>query len=353
MTTQELKDLTIVPIDYRSLTDEHIVALNAFENAMAAESNPEDPPTPLEVTRAIVTNHPDVLVIREFWAREPDGAIAAMGWAWWKDVEENRHVAWARVDVRPDRRGRGLAKPLLRKVVDEVAADGRTSIVCWTTDRVPAGEVFARRVGAEPGSAVHTNRLLLADLDREMVRRWVDEGPARASDYELLMLDGPYPDDLIEEICGVYDIMNTAPRDDLEIEDERHTVEEMRQREQQGVAAGTSRWSLFARHVPTGRLVGLTVVYWNPAEPDTVYQGDTGVHPDHRGHALGKWLKAEMLERVLRELPDAVDVRTGNADSNDAMLGINNALGFRPYIAQMNWQVPVERVQAYLDGWST
>ena len=353
MSTQALDDLTFVPVDYRSLTDEQIAALNAFENAMGAESDPEDPPTPLEVTRANATNHPDVLVIREFWAREPDGAIAGMGWAWWKQIEENRHVAWGRIDVRPDRRGRGLAKALLRKVTDEVAGDGRSSIICWTSDRVPAGEAFAKRVGAEPRSAIHTNRLLLADVDRELVRRWVDEGPVRAPDYELLMLDGPYPDDLIEEICGVYDIMNTAPRDGLEVEDERHTVEEMRQREHQGEAAGTLRWSLFARHVPTQTLVGFTVVYWNPSQPDTVYQGDTGVDPGHRGHALGKWLKAAMLERIFRELPHAVDVRTGNADSDDAMLGINHALGFAPYIAQMNWQVPVERVQAYLDGSSS
>lgn len=350
MTAQVLDDLTIVPIDYRALEDEHIAALNAFENVMDAEAHPEDPPTPLEITRATATNHPDVLVIREFWAREADGAIAAMAWAWWKQVEENRQLAFCGVSVRPDRRGRALAKTLLRNVVEEVEADGRTTIVCWTSDRVPAGEAFAKRLGAEPGSAVHTNRLLLADVDREMVRHWNDEGPVRAPDYELLMLDGPYPDDLIEEICGVYDIMNTAPRDDLEIEDEAHSVDEMRQREHQGESAGTQRWSLFARHIPSRKLVGLTVVYWNPAQPDTIYQGDTGVHPDHRGHALGKWLKAAMLERVFAERPNAVDVRTGNADSNDAMLGINHALGFQPYIAQMNWQVPVERVRAYLDG---
>jgi mycothiol synthase len=353
MSAPALDDLTIVPIDYRTISEEQIAALNAFENAMAADSNPEDPPTPLEITRANATNHPDVLVIREFWARETDGAIAGMGWAWWKDVDENRHLAKGRIDVRPDRRGRGLARTLLRKVVDEVAADGRTLMIGWTTDRVPAGEAFARRVGAKPGSAIHTNRLLIADVDRAMCRRWADEGPVRAPDYDLLMLDGPYPDDLVEEICGVYDIMNTAPRDDLDEEDVRHTVDEMRQIEQQGEAAGTLRWSLFARHVPTQKLVGLTVVYWNPAQPDTVYQGDTGVHPDHRGHALGKWLKAAMLERIFRELPDAIDIRTGNADSNDAMLGINHALGFEPYIAQMVWQVPVERLKDYLAGSSS
>jgi mycothiol synthase len=353
MTMPALSDLTIVPIDYRAISEDDVVALNVFENAMAAESDPDDPPTPLDITRATATNHPDVLVINEFWAREPDGSIAGLGFSWWKQTEENRHIAHCRMEILPQHRRRGLARILLSRVVDVVEADGRSLVITWTTDRVPAGEAFARRVGAEPASPVHTNRLLLADVDRDLVRRWVEEGPVRAPDYELLMLDGPYPDDLIEEVVRLTDVMNTAPRDDLEMEDETHTVEEMRQREEQGVAAGTSRWSLFAKHVPTGKLVGLTVVYWNPAQPDTVFQGDTGVQAEHRGHALGKWLKAAMLERVFRELPDAVDVRTGNADSNDAMLGINRALGFKPYIAQMNWQVPAERVRAYLDGSST
>jgi mycothiol synthase len=126
------------------------------------------------------------------------------------------------------------------------------------------------------------------------------------------------------------------------------TVEQMREIERQGVAEGTTRWVIFARSEETGRFVGLSEVFWNPAAPQTVQQGDTGVHPDHRGHALGKWMKAEMLERIMTRWPDAVDVRTGNADSNDAMLGINHALGFRPYIASTNWQVSVETVARYL-----
>lgn len=88
----------------------------------------------------------------------------------------------------------------------------------------------------------------------------------------------------------------------------------------------------------------VTDVHWNPSQADTVWQGNTGLHPDHRGHALGKWLKAAMLQRILDERPAAVDVRTGNADSNDAMLGINHALGFRPFIANTTWQVEVSAV---------
>jgi mycothiol synthase len=57
-----------------------------------------------------------------------------------------------------------------------------------------------------------------------------------------------------------------------------------------------------------------------------------------------------MIQRIFDERPDVEDVRTGNADSNDPMLGINRQLGFKPFVSDYIWQVPVERVRAYLDG---
>jgi hypothetical protein len=42
-------------------------------------------------------------------------------------------------------------------------------------------------------------------------------------------------------------------------------------------------------------------------------------------------------------------VRTGNADTNAAMLKINTELGFKPYTADALWQVEIEKVMGYLD----
>ena len=41
-------------------------------------------------------------------------------------------------------------------------------------------------------------------------------------------------------------------------------------------------------------------------------------------------------------------MRTGNADSNAAMLKINRELGFQPYMASALWQVELDRVLTYL-----
>jgi hypothetical protein len=65
---------------------------------------------------------------------------------------------------------------------------------------------------------------------------------------------------------------------------------------------------------------------------------------------LGKWLKAAMLERLHRERPDVRVVRTGNADTNAAMLAINEALGFAVAREAIVWQVATDDLARRLEG---
>jgi mycothiol synthase len=65
-------------------------------------------------------------------------------------------------------------------------------------------------------------------------------------------------------------------------------------------------------------------------------------------YGLGRWLKAAMIDKALRERPQVKRIRTGTADSNAPMLRINYELGFKPYLSVCTWQVETAKVLAYL-----
>jgi GNAT superfamily N-acetyltransferase len=344
-------DVVVYALDLRELSDANVVALNRFANVLSTEAQPDEPTIPFERTASEMRFIPGTIAIHAFCARLPDGSVVALSRGSYRELDSNKHLLEISVEVLPDHRRRGLATAMLRPVVDLAEAHGRTLLSAATTDRVPAGEAFARRIGAKLVQAAHSNRLVLSEVDRDIVRRWVDEGPRRAPGYSLIWVDGPAPDHLIGQIAAVMRVMNDAPRDDRDLEDNHITADHYREMDRAAEKAGIAHLAVFARHDATGQLVGLTDVAWFRAEPRHISQQNTGVRPEHRGHALGKWLKASMLERLLTNGPTgAVEIRTGNADSNDAMLGINRELGFEPYIATSTWEVSTSDARAYLES---
>jgi mycothiol synthase len=350
MTTEVLRvgDVLIEELDLVRSSDDDVRAITAFRNAMQAEIHPDDPPWGEEAVAIDVRNWPPFLKHRTFVGRNDAGEIVASNVANWAVVEDNQHIVGLDLGVLPAYRRRGIGTALLERAIRVAAEIGRTLLVSQSVDLAPDGEHFARRAGANLGMSQGMNRLVLADVDHDRVGRWVQQGPIRAEGYSLVAADGAYPDDLVEQIVDLSAVMNTAPRDDLDMEDERPTVKHAREWEETNLPLGIERWYLAARRDGTGELVGWTEVGWWPTFPTTVWQWGTGVRPEHRGHAIGKWLKAVMLQRILDERPQAIDIRTTNADSNDAMLGINNALGFRKYHTHLWWQLPIDRARAYL-----
>ena len=339
---------TIKAFKGKTASDRELQAVHTFTNRMRAEYWPHDPPKPYKETAGRWRALPE-FVEREAWAAWHSGEIVAMAIADVWRTEDNQHLADVEVEVLPAWRNQRLGTELLALAVDVAERKGRRLMIGGTDTNIPAGEAFADRLGARLGIEARTNELDLNDLDRDQMRAWMEKGQAKASDYALGLWEGPYPEDRIAAIAKLHEVMNTAPKDDLELEDMTRTPEEIRQIEASMAARDVERWTLYAEHRPTGQLAGYTEVFWSPHEPTILYQGDTGVFPEHRGHSLGRWLKAAMMEKVLSERPRVERVRTGNAASNGPMLTINYDMGFRHTKTWKIWQVETETVRDYLE----
>lgn len=318
-------------------------------NILSAEVVPDDPPTPYDQAIEIHRNRPERIRRTSVRVRDESGAlVGSVGIAIDPDHDDNPDMLSVGVNVLAAHRRNGIGTQLFAYLVALAKRENRTRLVGGTSSRLPSGEAFVQSLGAEKKQAMHMNRLMISDVDRALMEKWVLEGPSRAEGYERIGWDGDVPDEHLDDFLAAVLVMNTAPRDDLEMNDFTVTAEEIRESERVASAAGYQQWQLIARRISDGAWAGIHDVGWNPSEPDFVYVGATGVFPDHRGHALGKWLKAAMTLRVINERPNVTEIRTGNADSNDAMLGINKEMGYKPFIDQAIWELAVDDAAAWL-----
>jgi mycothiol synthase len=341
--------MRIEQIDIRQATDAQLTALNALTNETRQERFPDDPLISLDEDMRRWRNIPEVIRVAE-WLAWDDEALIAEAHTEFLATEENKHLLEFMIFVTRDRRRQGIATQLLAEISEYAAGENRPTLLSFTFGSVPAGAAFMERIGAQVGLETHTNQLDLRDLDRDLLPLWQERAKERAVGYELVLWENGYPDDVLEQLVAVWESMNRAPRGTLQMEDFHWTVHHIRDFAASDRKRGNEVWSIAARERATGNLAGFTEVTWHPNRPEIVHQRGTGVLSQYQNLGLGRWMKAAMLEKILRERPQVRRVRTGNADSNAPMLKINRELGFKPYVSNSIWQVELPQVEAYLSS---
>jgi mycothiol synthase len=341
---------TIQAFHSNNASDEEYLRLNELLDELRFEVVPDDPPVKHEQRIQAWKNPPDFVDHAECIAWDPEYTRAiAYGEVNCYHTGDNPNVCDFSIQVHPHFRCQGIARQLLRNIVDFARQEDRTLMVTSTNGRVPAGNAFMQRLDARKGIDMHINQLKISDLPEGWVEKWLCAGETLSNRFALDIWDGPIPEKNLAEVAEFFKvIMNSQPRDQLDIEDQNYTPEIIRQIEKNLFAQGYSHWMLMLRDRSTGALAGMTEVNVHPDRPHMVGQGFTGVLPEYRNLGLGHWLKAAMLNKLLVDHPETQIIRTGNANSNAPMLKINQEIGFKPYMATTIWQVEVDKVEAYL-----
>jgi GNAT superfamily N-acetyltransferase len=331
--------MTPQPVNLRELSDDQAARFSAFFNLMGAESAPNDPPVSLEEHLRAWRNPSPKAWYKAFVVLDGETVVGYADSGWDKSDEENPTMCWSEVLVAPSHRRRGIGRALLLALLETAHADGKLVSLAATNEGAYAGEAFVALTVAQMGLREHTNQLLFSEMNRAYVERSVQKAPAEH--FELGWYENEYPDSELEALCALFEVMNTAPRGKLEINDRKVRPEDIKIKNEHMRKNGVQWWMLYARDRATGRYAGYTRTGYHANRPHLVEQWSTAVHPDFRGHGLGAWLKSMMIDRILRERPTVDRIRTGNADSNEPMLKINHALGFKPFISRKEWQVDI------------
>lgn len=239
----------------------------------------------------------------------------------WLPRGDSAHVGVVWPCVHPEVRGRGVGTALLRFLVAELCADGRTAVE-GSCVQDSAGHRWALGLGARPVHATVLQRLAITTADRS---RWDVPAPAG---YRAVAWSDDAPDDLVAGYAAARNAMQDAPTGESAYRSPHWTPERIREHEAECVRAGHRQRVVVAVHEATGEVAGLTVLSLHAHRDDLAFQGDTAVIGAHRGHGLGRFVKAEMARWLVANEPTVTRVITSTGAANRHMIRVNHEIGY-------------------------
>lgn len=267
-------------------------------------------------------------------------------------------IAWIAVEVIEEHRGKRIGAALYDFALAIAEAEGKT---VFQTDfhsrtdepgpRIPSpsgfGSVAADSIGSRFAIArgyglqlVLRHSRLALPVAHDLIDGYRREAEAAAGDeYRVVQRQGRTPELWLADLGDLHGRMLTeAPHGDLDLGEEVWDAD--RQRGLDDVDEQSPRTVLVSviEHIPSSRLVAFTELTVPPDVSRPVYQRDTLVLGEHRGHRLGMLLKVYNIAALTATHPGHPSIITTNAEENAFMRVVNDAVGFVPVAYSGVWK---------------
>ncbi|MFB7592240.1 GNAT family N-acetyltransferase [Streptomyces sp. NPDC056169] len=205
----------------------------------------------------------------------------------------------------------------------------------------------------DPAHGAHSRRLawLASDADSIPVGtaflRLFDGGQEHLAEiierphpgYRLASWRGTVPDDLAQTFAASRRAMDDMPMEDTDYGTVTWDVDRVRAAARAVRDRGDQLHTVVAIDTTDGSIAGFTeLVVPGNGTGDGQHYG-TGVLPEHRGHGLGRWMKAESIREAHGRYPDLGGLLTDTADSNTHMRRISDSLDYVPTHTTVQYQL--------------
>lgn len=247
-------------------------------------------------------------------------------------MSDNPTVSYAEATAHPDHRGRGVGSAVLAEVERRSRAAGRSRALFEVFVPPPGTESPDTRFAESRGYTL-ANREEMKALDLVGCEpQWAsldDEVAGAIGDCRVVVWRDTCPDELVESFgVALGRVMSLIPQGELGLDDGEWTVDRVRAAEQHRVEIGLATFEAAAVG-QDGAVVALTGVRVSTHDPRAAHIAVTMVLPEHRGHRLGLATKLATHRALRAAFPQSRLVVTSNADVNERMNAINEAMGYR------------------------
>lgn len=307
--------------------------------------------------------YPSASSHRLVWlASDGDGAPVGSAFLRLFDREGQDHLAELELNVHPAERRAGVGSELLARAVAGAESEGRRCVLAQAGAGTP-GDLFLAARGFRKVLTLTYARLALAHVivdsaasahytvdaaasahatvdsaasARATVDATADRPPAG---YRLRSWDGAVPDELADTFTASRRAMDDMPMDDTDYGVVVWDVERVRAAAKAIEDRGESLHTVVAVDESDGSIAGFTeLVVPGDGKGDGQHYG-TGVLPEHRGHGLARWMKAEAIRQARERYPDLGGLLADTAESNTHMRAVNDSLGYRPTHRTFQYQL--------------
>ncbi|MGW2744762.1 GNAT family N-acetyltransferase [Streptomyces sp. NPDC001450] len=245
------------------------------------------------------------------------------------------HLAELELRVHPAERRKGTGSRLLEAAVAAAREDGRRCVITQAEAGSPGAGFLSAR-GFHKVLTLVFARLPLAEADVTALTGIVEEPHPG---YRLTSWEGTVPDGLAETYVESRHAMDDMPMGSTDFGTVTWDLERVRAAAAAIGKRGDLLHTVAAVDESDGSIAGFTeLVVPGDGKGDGQHYG-TGVLPRHRGHDLGRWMKAASIRHALERHPDLGGLLTDTADNNPHMMRINDALGYAPTHTRFEYQL--------------
>ncbi|MFC7815879.1 GNAT family N-acetyltransferase [Streptomyces sp. NPDC057367] len=277
--------------------------------------------------------------LRLAWlARGDDGA--PLGYAFLRlfTKEGQKHLAELTLHVHPAERRAGTGARLLDTAVAAAREDGRRSVVAQADADSPGDHFLAAR-GFRVVLGLTYARFALDELDAVRTDAIDAIADQPHPGYRLVSWRGTVPDELARTFAASRRALDDMPMGDTDYGVVVWDVERVLAAARAVADRGDLLTTVAAVDEADGSVAGFSeLVVPGDGKGDGLHYG-TGVLPEHRGHGLGRWMKAESIRLARTRHPGLAGLVTDTADGNTHMRRINDALGYVPTHKTLEYQL--------------
>ncbi|MBV7697863.1 GNAT family N-acetyltransferase [Streptomyces sp. TRM70350] len=236
------------------------------------------------------------------------------------------HQGELELNVHPAERRNRVGSRLLKTVVAAARKEGRRHVVAQA-EAGSAGDRFLAASGFRKVLTLTYARLTLASADIAALTGIVEQPHPG---YRLESWQGSVPGHLAQTFAAARRAMDDMPMDEADHVPVTWDVERVRAAARIIEQRGDLLHTVVAVDTSDNSIAGFTeLVVPGGGKGDGQHYG-TGVLPEHRGHGLGRWMKAESIRHARQHHPDLDGLTTDTAAGNAPMRHINDSLGYLP-----------------------